>query len=78
MRQRRLTLDGLADVLDRLAHLAGSATHRQPNDQKQPYKDTVKSTWYANYQLILPTGRDSNLPIELLSKGVSQDCWSVF
>jgi hypothetical protein len=49
----------------------------EPNDdEKQPYKGTVKSSWYANDQPVVPTGRDSNLPIELLDKGVSQDCWA--
>jgi hypothetical protein len=49
----------------------------EPNeDKKQPYKGTVKSSWYANDQLVRPAGRDSNLPIELLDKGVSQDCWA--
>jgi hypothetical protein len=49
----------------------------EPNeDEKQPYKGTVKSSWFANDRLIQPTGRDSNLPIELLDKGVSQDCWA--
>ena len=52
----------------------------EPNDAvngaKQPYKGTVKSSWYANDQLIQPTGRDSHLPVELLDKGLSQDCWA--
>lgn len=45
-------------------------------DEKQPYKGTLNSSWYANDQVIRPRGRDSNLPIELLDKGVSQDCWA--
>ncbi len=49
----------------------------EPNDdEKQPYKGTVKSSWYANDQLIQPTGRDSHLPVELLDKGLGQDCWA--
>jgi hypothetical protein len=49
----------------------------EPNDDpKQPYKGTVKSSWYANGELIQPTGRESNLPVELLDNGVSQDCWA--
>ncbi len=52
----------------------------EPNDaanaDKQPYKGTVKSSWYANDQPIRPAGRSSNLPIELMDKGVSQDCWA--
>jgi hypothetical protein len=41
-----------------------------------PYKGVIKSSWYANDQLILPSGRDSNLPFELTSNGVVQDCWA--
>jgi hypothetical protein len=49
----------------------------EANDaEQQPYKGTVKSSWYANGQPIRPTGRDSNLPIELITNGVSQDCWA--
>ncbi len=53
-----------------------SAVIEPNNDEKQPYKGTVKSSWYVNDQPVLPRGRDSNLPIELLDKGVSQDCWA--
>ena len=53
-----------------------SAVIESNDDEKQPYKGTVKSSWYANEQPIQPTGRDSNLPIELSDKGVSQDCWA--
>ena len=45
-------------------------------DAKQPYKGTINSSWYANDRVIRPGGRESNLPIELLDKGVSQDCWA--
>ena len=45
-------------------------------DEKQPYKGTINSSWYANDQVIRPSGSESNLPIELLDKGVSQDCWA--
>jgi hypothetical protein len=53
----------------------------EPNDDAatraaQPYKGVVKSSWYSDDQLVRPSGRDSNLPIELLSNGVSQDCWA--
>jgi hypothetical protein len=53
-----------------------SAVIEANNDNNQPYKGTVKSSWYANDQLVQPAGRDSNLPVELLDKGVSQDCWA--
>jgi len=53
----------------------------EPNDEEstraaQPYKGFIKSSWYSDDQLVRPSGRDSNLPIELFSNGVSQDCWA--
>jgi hypothetical protein len=54
----------------------------EPNDDQrsqpemQPYKGIVKSSWYWNGQLVRPSGRDSNLPVELLGNGLSQDCWA--
>ena len=49
----------------------------EPNaDPAQPFKGTVKSSWYGNDENIRPTGNISNLPVELLSNGVSQDCWA--
>lgn len=57
------------------------ATTIEPNSDKanqaaQPYKGTVKSSWYSNDQLITPTARDSRLPTELTSNGLTQDCWA--
>ena len=47
----------------------------EPNDDEAlPYKGIIKSSWYANGQVIRPSGRDSNLPIELMANGLSQDC----
>jgi len=48
------------------------------NDARQPYKGTVKSSWYANGEAIKPRGRDANLPVELLDNGISQDCWALW
>ena len=45
-------------------------------DERQPYKGTINSSWYSNDQVIRPRGSDSNLPLELLDNGVSQDCWA--
>jgi hypothetical protein len=55
----------------------------QPNDDPktastEPYKGVIKSSWYANDQLIQPSGRESNLPLELTSNGVGQDCWALW
>jgi hypothetical protein len=46
------------------------------DNQAQPYKGTVKSSWYSDGRPIQPAGRNSNLPIELMSNGLSQDCWA--
>lgn len=46
------------------------------NDETGRYKGTVKSSWFANGDPVIPIGRDSNLPVELLANGISQDCWA--
>lgn len=49
----------------------------EPNsNQAQPYKGTVKSSWTADGQPVLPKGSESNLPLELMANGLSQDCWA--
>ena len=51
----------------------------EPNsDPKQPYKGTVTSSWYSNEQAVRPSGRDSNLPLELTSTGLAQECWALW
>lgn len=51
----------------------------EPNsDPKQPHKGTVKSSWYGNGQDIRPSGKNSNLPVELIGNGLSQDCWALW
>jgi hypothetical protein len=42
----------------------------------QPYKGIVKSSWYSEGQIVRPSGGQSNLPLELMSNGLSQDCWA--
>ena len=56
-------------------HIDSAAIDPQ-DDEKQPYKGTVKSTWLADGKSIEITGDQSNLPIELLSNGLSQVCWA--
>jgi hypothetical protein len=46
------------------------------NPDTLPYKGAVKSSWYSDGQPVQPSGRESNLPIELMSNGLSQDCWA--
>jgi hypothetical protein len=51
----------------------------EPNaDEAQPYKGIVKSAWYSDGQRVVPTGTRSNLPVELQSNGLSQDCWALW
>jgi len=51
----------------------------EPNDDEaQPYRGVVKSSWFADGQRIEPSGTESNLPFELLSNGLSQDCWALW
>ena len=52
------------------------ATVEAQDDQAQPYKGTIKSSWYADGQKIEPRGRDSGLPLELMSNGLSQEPWA--
>jgi hypothetical protein len=53
-----------------------SAVVEANSDPAQPYKGVVKSSWYSDNHIVQPRGRDSNLPIELMDNGLSQDCWA--
>lgn len=53
-----------------------SASVEANDDPSKPYKGVVKATWFANDQPIAPRGRDSNLPLELTSNGLAQECWA--
>jgi hypothetical protein len=53
-----------------------SVVIEENNSEAQPYKGTVKSSWFSNDQPVVPKGSSSNLPIELVSNGLSQDCWA--
>jgi hypothetical protein len=55
-----------------------SAVIEDYRDNTQPYKGTVKSSWFANGEAVTPKGRESNLPVELLDNGISQDCWALW
>ena len=51
----------------------------EPNqDQKTPYKGTVKSSWFADSQKIEPRASQSNLPYELTADGLAQDCYALW
>jgi len=55
-----------------------SALVEQNNDPAQPYKGTVKSSWFSDDKPVLPRGRDSHLPIELIANGLGQECWALW
>jgi hypothetical protein len=42
------------------------------------FKGLVKSSWYADGRKIEPAGGKSNLPIELISNGLAQECWALW
>ncbi len=67
--------DGAGGNVKWRIHIDAAFVTEYPSE-KQPYKGMINSSWYANDQVIRPKGRDSNLPVELLDKGVSQDCWA--
>ena len=51
----------------------------EPNaDPSLPYKGTITSSWYSDGQLVQPSGRQSNLPVELTSNGLAQECWALW
>lgn len=53
-----------------------TATIEPQKDEKQPFKGTVTSSWFVNGEKVEITGSDSNLPIELTSNGLGQECWA--
>jgi len=53
-----------------------TATVEPQTSDTQPYKGIVHSSWFVNGEQIAITGADSNLPIELTSNGLSQECWA--
>lgn len=57
-----------------------SAVIETTGDTPARYKGVVKSSWYANGQIVRPSGdgRESRLPIELTANGLAQDCWALW
>ncbi len=53
-----------------------TATIEPQMDEKQPFKGTVTSSWFVNGEKVEISGADSNLPIELTSNGLGQECWA--
>lgn len=51
----------------------------EPQDSPaMPYKGTVRSSWYENGTLVESKGRESQLPLELTSNGLAQECWALW
>lgn len=46
------------------------------DDETMPFRGIIQSSWYANGQLIKPTGNFSHLPVVYLDVGVGQECWA--
>jgi len=57
-------------------HIDSATVKEQSGNQRQPYKGTVSSSWYVDGTKIEISGGDSNLPIELTSNGLTQECWA--
>jgi hypothetical protein len=55
-----------------------SAVIEPTKDAEKPYKGTVKSSWYAGDYKVMADRYESNLPLELISTGLAQDCWAVW
>jgi len=55
-----------------------SAVIDDTGDAEKPYKGTVKSSWYAGDFKVVPDRYESNLPLELISTGLAQDCWAAW
>ena len=55
-----------------------SADIADTQDADKPYKGTVKSSWYAGDFKVVPDRDESNLPLELISTGLAQDCWALW
>lgn len=60
-------------------HIDSAVVEENTEDaERHPFKGTIQSSWYADGQEIEPSARESNLPFELISNGVSQDCWALW
>lgn len=57
-------------------HIDSAVVEPQQDKADQPFKGTVKSTWYVNGTAVRPRGTYADLPTEFLDKGLGQDCWA--
>ena len=66
------------DQMARAHRLGGHRTDQGFGSYSKPYKGTVKSSWYAGDYKVMPDPHESNLPLELISTGLAQDCWAAW
>lgn len=51
----------------------------EPYDSDQtPYRGLIRSSWYADGELIEPVGTMSGLPSDFLEHGIAQECWGLW
>jgi hypothetical protein len=57
-----------------------SAAITETDDAEKPYKGRVLSSWYPGdgNRKVEPDRLESNLPLELISTGLAQDCWALW
>jgi hypothetical protein len=55
-----------------------SAVVEKADDPARPFRGVVRSSWYADDQLVRTAPGESNLPIELTSNGLAQECWALW
>jgi hypothetical protein len=55
-----------------------SAVVEDTNDATKPFKGVVRSSWFADDVMIRTAPGESNLPIELTSNGLAQECWALW
>jgi hypothetical protein len=48
------------------------------DDPAHPFKGVVRSSWFADGQMVRARGSQSNLPLELTSNGLAQECWALW
>ena len=53
-----------------------TATVEQQSNARQPFKGAVSSSWFVDGEPVKITGGESNLPLELMANGLSQECWA--
>ncbi len=54
------------------------AVVEEADDPAHPFKGVVRSSWYADDQLVRMAPGASNLPIGLTANGLAQECWALW